>query len=175
MSLKRIGELVHCLERRRGLVLSHQKEIINLLSRSMHKWRRGFQMIGKLTCQDWIAANMLLKRFTEKFISEFNWDPLRLRLLNCRVCHLFGWGTSSLFPFGLSSLFWLVILLDPIKIFFLGGAHCPCFLLDFHHHWAFCLDQVTNMLELIHTWVHCILVPFYSIGIGLILPLLQKC
>jgi len=31
------------------------------------------------------------------------------------------------------------------------------------------------MLELIYTWVHCVLIPFYLIGIGLILPLLQKC
>jgi len=61
--LKRFGDLVHYFEERAGVVSSHQKEVIDLLSRSMNKWRRGFQTIGELTCQDWIAANTLLKRF----------------------------------------------------------------------------------------------------------------
>ncbi len=51
-------------EKKRTCV-SHRKEVIDLLSRSMHEWRRGFRMIGKLTCQNWIAANTSLKRFAD--------------------------------------------------------------------------------------------------------------
>ena len=48
--LKRFGDLVHYFEERAGVVSLHQKEVINLLSRSTHEWRRGFLMIGELTC-----------------------------------------------------------------------------------------------------------------------------
>jgi len=49
-SLKRIGEPVYCVERKIGLVSSHQSEAIDLLSRLTHERRRGFRTIGKLTC-----------------------------------------------------------------------------------------------------------------------------
>jgi len=42
MLLKRFADLVHYLKERAGVVSSHQKEVIDLLSRSMHDWRRGF-------------------------------------------------------------------------------------------------------------------------------------
>jgi len=65
MSLKRIGDLVLYFKDRAGVVLLHQKEVIDLLSRSTNEWRRGFRTIGELTCRDRIAANMSLKRIGE--------------------------------------------------------------------------------------------------------------
>jgi len=59
----RIGSLFEG-EKKRTFVNALQGDI-DLLSRLMHDWRRGFRTIGKLTCGDSIAANTLLKRFED--------------------------------------------------------------------------------------------------------------